>query len=236
MRIRYRQKGFSLVELMVAMSAGLVVIGAVVVFTIATAQSSTANIRSERVMQNLRNAMSLIEREIRRSGYNQKALQYAGQCASASGTCPTSSFNQLVVVSADCLVVSYDDAANSTSGSIDAGEYHGFRLVSKNGVGIIQANLVGSTAPDCSSDTDWIDVSDSTLVDVTDLTFTNLTTSGGCVQQATTSEWIAVQDIGVSITGRWVDPSTNVTTSRNIQESVRVKNDVVSTTKPSVCA
>ena len=33
-------KGFSLIELMVAMVAGLVVIGAIVVFTAATAQSS----------------------------------------------------------------------------------------------------------------------------------------------------------------------------------------------------
>ena len=53
-------KGFSLIELMVAMVAGLIVIGAVVVFIAATAQSTSANVRSVKVMQNLRGALSLI--------------------------------------------------------------------------------------------------------------------------------------------------------------------------------
>lgn len=232
-------KGFSLIEMMVAMVAGLVVIGAVVVFTIATSQSSTTNIRSVRLMQNLRTSLSLMEREIRRSGYNESALTYAGQCVSASGVCPIGVFNQLAVVSPTCLVVSYDNSANATAGAVDAGEFHGFRLKKDaSGVGIIQASLGGSSAPDCTvavDDTAWLNVSDPTVVDVTDLTFTQLTTNGGCVQQSSTLVWLVVQDVRIQMTGKWTDPAAKLITTRALDESVRVKNDAVSLTRPGIC-
>ena len=86
-------KGFSLIEMMVAMVAGLVVIGAVVVFTIATSQSSTTNIRSVRLMQNLRTSLSLIERRFA-VRLQQSALTMPANAPSASGVCPTGVFNQ----------------------------------------------------------------------------------------------------------------------------------------------
>ena len=217
------------------MVAGLIVIGAVVVFTVATAQSSTTNIHSVRVMQNLRTSLSLIEREIRRSGYNQQALSFAGQCVKASGVCPISGFNTLAVVSPTCLVVSYDNSANATAGAVDAGEFHGFRLTQNAaGVGVIQASLVGNTtAPNCGDDAGWQDITDPNIVDVTNLTFTRLTDSGGCIQQPTTLLWIVVQDVRVQMTGQWIDPATKLITTRGLDESVRVKNDVLSLTLPA---
>lgn len=236
------ERGFTLVELMVAMVMGLIVIAAVVMFTVATAQSSTTNIHAMRIMQNLRSSMSLIEREIRRSGYNQRALAYAGKCsdASSSTTCPIGVFNQVVVATASCLIVSYDKASSTTAGAIDTGEYHGFRRIDNAaGIGVIQASLASSTAPDCTAsatDASWQDVSDPNIVNVTALSFARSTTEGGCVQQTTNDLWLLVQEISVQMTGQWLDASSHVTTSRSIQESVRVKNDVVSLTKPSVCA
>jgi len=233
MKMFHSERGFSLIEMMVAMVAGLIVIGAVVVFTVATAQSSTTNIHSVRVMQNLRSSLSLIEREIRRSGYNQKALSFAGQCVSATGVCPISGFNTLAVVSATCLVVSYDNSANATAGVVDAGEFHGFRLTQKAGVGVIQASIAGNTAaPNCGADPGWQDITDPNIVDVTNLTFTRLTDSGGCIQQPTTLLWIVVQDVRVQMTGQWIDPATKLITTRGLDESVRVKNDVLSLTQP----
>jgi prepilin-type N-terminal cleavage/methylation domain-containing protein len=229
-------KGFSLIELMIAMVAGLVVIGAVVVFTAATAQSSSANIRSTRVMQNLRSSMSLIEREIRRSGFDETALTYAGSCSSASSslTCPTGSFNRIIISSGSCLVVSYDNAANASPGTPGTNEYHGFRLKPSSTIGIIQASLQKSSAPNCASttDTDWVNVTDPNIVDITNLSFTQPSSIGGCVQQ-TTGMWIVVQDVLVQISGRWVDPSSHLVTTRSLEETVRVKNDFVSITKPS---
>lgn len=239
MRTRISARGFTLVELMVAMSAGLVVIGAIVAFTVATAQSSTTNIRSTRVMQYLRSSMDLIEREIRRSGFDENAIKFVGTCVSAGGTCPIGNFNQIVISTSSCIIVSYDTAANSTPGTPGAGAtYHGFRLVQKSSVGVIQASLGSATAPSCgaaANSTDWTDVTDPKIVNVTNLAFSQPATVGGCVQQSNTGMWLVVQDVLVQVTGQWVDPSNHLTTSRSIEESVRVKNDIVAITKPSVC-
>jgi len=237
-------KGFSLIELMVAMAAGLVVIGAVVVFTISTARSTSTNVRSTRVMQNLRGSLNVIEREIRRSGFDERALKYANACSDPTvpASCPTSNFSQLVVVNPSCVVVLYDNAANTTPGTIVAGEYHAFRRTTKSGVGVIQASLASATLPDCTvaaTDAAWQDLSDPNVVDITALsfadTFTPTAQGGGCAKAAS-GLWVVVQDVQVAVTGQWVDPSSHVTTTRSLEESVRVKNDRVSTTKPSVCS
>src|SRR5882724_1384485 len=149
MKNQRHSKGFSLIELMVAITAGLVVIGAAVVFTISTAQSSSANIHSTKVMQDLRSSLNLIEREIRRSGFDETAIKYSSACSDPTDPtkCPVSQFNSLVIASPTCIVVSYDNAKiPATSGTLGAGKYHGFRLVQNtNGVGVIQASLAKAT-------------------------------------------------------------------------------------------
>ena len=71
---RCSQAGFSLVELMVAMVAGLIVIGAVIVFTISTVQAYSENIRSSRLTQELRTSMNILAREVRRAGYDSASV------------------------------------------------------------------------------------------------------------------------------------------------------------------
>lgn len=233
-------RGFGLVELMIAMAAGLVVIGALIAFITATAQSSRTNIRSTRMMQELRRSMNLVEREIRRSGYDQNARNFVGTCVNITtpGACPLSNFNSLVISSSSCLIVAYDNPANSTPGAISAGEYHGFRLqANAAGVGVVQTSLAGSTVPNCSDaygSTNWSDVTDPRIIDITSLNFTQPTAFGGCVSTAS-GLWLVVQDVLVQMGGQWTDPATHQVTRRAIEQSIRVKNDRVSTTKPSIC-
>lgn len=229
-------KGFSLVELMVAMVAGLIVIGAVVLFTISTARSSSVNVRSIRLMQELRNSLNLIEREIRRSGFDESALSYIGACVDPATNCPLTNYKQVVIANSSCLVVSYDNASNTTPGTAGAGEYHGFRLQqNSSGVGVIQASLSSATAPDCSAtDNTWQDITDAGVVNVTNLNFTQSAANGGCIKSSV-GIWVVVQDVLVQMTGQWAEPAGGVVTTRTLEETVRVRNDLVSTTKPATC-
>jgi prepilin-type N-terminal cleavage/methylation domain-containing protein len=71
MSLQYRRSaGFSLVELMVAMVAGLIVTGAVVAFTMSTMKGNTEYVRSARLTQELRNSLDQVTRELRRAGYD----------------------------------------------------------------------------------------------------------------------------------------------------------------------
>ena len=73
---RPRERGFSLVELMVAMVAGLVVGGAVLAFAIASMKSNADYLVSTRLTQDLRSTLDLVTRELRRSGYDEDSLGY----------------------------------------------------------------------------------------------------------------------------------------------------------------
>ncbi|HET6602740.1 MAG TPA: prepilin-type N-terminal cleavage/methylation domain-containing protein, partial [Xanthomonadaceae bacterium] len=75
---RQRQGGFSIVEAMVALVAGLIVIGAVLAFTVATVQSNTENVQATRLAQELRALMNLVARDVRRAGYDDLSLERVG--------------------------------------------------------------------------------------------------------------------------------------------------------------
>ena len=68
-------QGFSLVELMVSLVAGLIVIGAVGAFTVSSLQSNAEYIQATRLTQELRNTMDFASRELRRAGYDEKAIE-----------------------------------------------------------------------------------------------------------------------------------------------------------------
>ncbi|MCG6533921.1 MAG: prepilin-type N-terminal cleavage/methylation domain-containing protein [Syntrophales bacterium LBB04] len=69
-RQRETSRGFSLLELMIAMSVGLIVLGAVYsVFTLQNKQFANQDVAVE-MQQNARMAMDIITREIRMAGYN----------------------------------------------------------------------------------------------------------------------------------------------------------------------
>ena len=161
--------GFSLVELMIAMVAGLIVSGAVVTFTLSSMKSNSDYVLSTRLTQELRNSMDLITRDLRRAGYDESALGNlaTGNAAAFSrlrlcndsGACNSATTTGTVLVTAPitCAIYAYD-RANGTPGAIDQsnGEVRGVRLrqrtVNGRTVGVIEyAVSLGSTQPDCSN-------------------------------------------------------------------------------------
>lgn len=73
-----RQDGFSLVELMVALVAGLIVSAAVIAFLLSSMRSNGEFVQSTRLTQELRNTLDLVTRDLSRAGYNDSALVLAG--------------------------------------------------------------------------------------------------------------------------------------------------------------
>jgi len=63
------QRGFSLIELMVALVVGLIVSGAAIGFVVAVAKSNSENIQVTRLTQELRSVSEVITKEIRRARF-----------------------------------------------------------------------------------------------------------------------------------------------------------------------
>ncbi len=215
--------GFSLVEMMVAMVAGLIVVGAVLSFTLASMQSNSENVRATRLQQELRTVMGLVTRELRRAGYNEDAIGRVGR-----GTTLESPLDQ-VFISGDqqCVIFAYD-AEGGTANQLDDGETKGLRRFVANGVGRIQYHPGGATDPTCGADGGWLDLSDPVVTDVTTLRFcwadnaANHTCAGAAPAGTAVVRRILVDITGVPRVGR--DAADFV---RTAQASVRVRADCI---------
>ena len=64
---QHRVRGFSLIELMVAMVAGLLVSGAAIALIVAMIKSNAETIRATRLTQELRTTAEVIARNLRRA-------------------------------------------------------------------------------------------------------------------------------------------------------------------------
>lgn len=232
-----RQAGFSLVELMVALVAGLIVSAALVAFTMSSFRSNGEYVLSTRLTQELRNSLDLVMRDLRRAGYDEGALGRMAQ-----GT--MSPFSPMHVdVDAECVVYAYDrdtqnDEVNFADGEIDLGngEVRALRRVEVeyNGadVGVIEyavsvednrPDCDGETAdydqfpPACNDDSQWCALSDPAILNITEFALAdNRTTVGTAPTQ------VVLRDIGVTISGQLAN-STEFT--RSVKSSVRVRSD-----------
>jgi prepilin-type N-terminal cleavage/methylation domain-containing protein len=221
--------GFSLVELMVAVTAGLIVSAAVVAFTMASFKSNGEYVQSTRLTQELRNTLDLVTRDLRRAGYDENALQHM-----STGT--ASPFAKLLLTNT-CVIYAYD-RTGGTQGTVDVGrgEVRGLRVATRtiNGrnVGVIEyAESSGTTRPTCAgaspdytvfpptcSSSTWCSLSDPSVVDITAFLLTDRrTVVGGAV-----GERMQVRDIDVDMTGRLTGTTAY---TRNVHGSVRVRAD-----------
>lgn len=216
----HRVSGFSLIELMIALVAGLIVIGSVLAFTVSTVRAYNENIRSMRLTQDLRTAMNLMVREARRTGYDASAVTRV-----LTDNNPSPSFAGLNVSAAsDCFTYQYDRG--------DAFEFRAYRLNSTTGT--IQAN-VGTSAVACDDTTGWVDVSDPAVVDMTDFVvkkrtypFCAIISGAPNPTDPTKTDWVIatgqVANVGICLQGKL---RRDAAVSRAIFDTARLRAENV---------
>lgn len=69
-------RGFSLIEMMIALAAGLIVSGAAIAFLLSSMKSNGEYVQSTRLTQELRNTLDLVTRDLSRAGYNDNSLLF----------------------------------------------------------------------------------------------------------------------------------------------------------------
>lgn len=169
-------RGFSLVELMVGMVAGLIVSYAVIAFVLSSMKTNGEYVQSTKLTQGLRNTMDLVVRDLRRAGYDDLAISRlnGGATSAAVGLSPFAKICradsgdnscQTGGSAYDCIIYAYDrpsTASGSAAGKLDVnnGEVRGIRrvVVTPTGatasVGVIEyATSENSTKPACDGAT-----------------------------------------------------------------------------------
>lgn len=110
--------GFSMVELMVGLVAGMVVAGAMLAFTVSSVRANSDFVAAARLTQELRTISQHISDELRRAGYDEEAMDYVATPSSTE----FSEFAPILVDTATagqhCIIYAYDRSPG-TAGQID---------------------------------------------------------------------------------------------------------------------
>jgi prepilin peptidase dependent protein B len=244
--------GFSLIELMIALAIGLVVVGAVLAFTLSSVTTNSEYIQSTRLSQELRNSMDFVSRELRRAGYDQNNATYVARSTAAVPVISpfgriftTADANGTGTATDSCVIYAYDRDAG-TSGTVDLadGEIRAIRLgYTPAGVGVIEVAqstagvtpACGGTAPDytkypatCSA-AGWCALSDPTVINITEF---NITRNDLEQLGSGTATPVVTREFSVELIGRLVR-SADGTVTRGIRSTVKVRADCLR--NASVC-
>lgn len=240
---RSRQRGFSLVELMISLIAGLILVGAVLSFTVSSVRSNAEFVSATRLTQELRNTMDFVSRELRRAGYDQN---YLGQLARAPGSTVQSDFSPILVSGAatttPCVIYSYDRDPG-TPGQLDPGngELRGIRLRQTGGVGVIEVATSDAANPTltcgtASSTADystypascagaWCALTDHRLLDITAFTIAD-SSPALILGSGASSVPMRIREFEIGLTGRLVGQDD---VARGVRSRIRVRADCLRT-------
>lgn len=240
---RRNARGFSLVELMIALVAGLLVVGAVLAFTLSSLRSNSEYIRATRLTQELRTTLNFVSDELRRAGYDEDALNYIFRPATFTASSPFAPISVSNVNADDgCIIYSYDRLPG-VAGQLEPGngELRAIRRAQRtvNGqvVGVIEFAESSATnatvscsggSPDYTQypagcNGNWCSVSDPRILNITrfalsDGRVANLPTS------ITGARAMQIRVIGIEIRGALLG-AQDIT--RAVRSDVRVRADCV---------
>ena len=238
-----RQRGLSIVELLVGVAVGLFIVGGTVKLFVDYLGSNRRLAVETRLNQDMRAAADLVARDLRRAGYWGNAT--GGVVTTNAAPVPASSPYASVspnAASGVASTVTYSYSQGTENNTLDSAENFGFRLNS----GVVQSLLGG---------TNWQAITDSNTVTISAF---SITPAHSCVslQQYCTgsvSAGCAVCTVGNGMLDANGCPTTTCTGSgltgcpritmrrfnvllqgvaatdpnvvRNLQESIRVRND-----------
>jgi Tfp pilus assembly protein PilW len=223
--LRKAQLGAGLMEVMVAMSISLVVTASMVALMSNSLSSTTRIIKMTKLADDMRVAMQMMTRDVRRSSYNANSMFcYANDDCATDGAI-TAAGDITIADSNDCFTFLMDRDHDGDSTEDDAG---GFRRVTSGGVGVIEM-WTGDASPDCDAaagSLGWVQITNPDNMDIftfiidDNLSYTQVIQDDGAGN--TLSQ--RVRKVRVNLQGRLVMDNTIV---RRVEDVINVRNDLL---------
>ena len=217
------QRGFSIVELLIAVAIGLFLSAIGTTMLINQLHESRSLLIEARLMQDLRTAADLISRDLRRAGYWGAAATGVWTRDETPGTVQMAANPYAVLspsVSTDAVSFRYSRDAIENN-EVDTNEQFGFRL-RRN---VIEMQL-GSSNWQALTDANTLSISAfSVTPSVQEIPLANLCAIACPAGSSHCPPRQLVRSLAVLITGR---SATNATVVRSVRIAVRVRNDALS--------
>lgn len=215
--VRRSEAGVSLVELLVALVAGLVVVGAVLTFTVSTVRANTETIKATRLTQELRTISGLVSREVRRAGAVSEPLSQM-----SAGVSDATYVGSLKIPAATCVLFGYRESLTAESDR----DWRGFRLEGND----LQVKTKGTSADATCNAGTWQSLAgDNAALSLTDVAFKD---EGGEIS-VLGGKLVRIRVVSLVMTGHLKSDST---VTRSITEVMRIRSDTVADAPPATPA
>jgi len=157
-----RQAGATLMETMISLALSALVVSAMVVLMANSLGTATRVIHMSQLTDELRNAMSMMTRDVRRANYSANGIFcYGNSNCGASGAIAEQAGDIQLLPDDECFTFTLDRNfdGNAANDAVSA-----FRRVTAGGVGVIEMwTGAAGTAPNCGANAGtfpWIQVTD----------------------------------------------------------------------------
>ena len=226
-----RQSGASLMEVLVAMSISLVVTAAMISLMASSLSSTTRIVQMTKLTDDMRVALQMMSRDVRRSSYNANSmLCYANDDCASDGAITAAADINLVDLDSDsvndCFTFLMDRDHDGDSTEDNAG---GFRRVTSGGVGVIEM-WTGDSAPDCTDaagSAGRVQITNPENMDIFDFSIDDdLSYSQGILFDSDGNAIVTqrVRKVRMDIQGRLVLDNS---ISRQMEDIIAVRNDLL---------
>lgn len=231
-----RSKGLTLVEMMVAVAMSMVVVAAMGMLMANTLNSATRGIQMSRLTQEMRVAMQMMSRDVRRAGYNAHAIKCFGNPDCGTTGAPLDGMIAADIAINDANDCFYYQLDRDADGDSRDNAFGGFRRVTIGGSGVIEFWMDNDEFTDAPACTDavnddcgvgeWCQITDPDYIDVTnfivtrDLSFEDVLVDDG----AGTQTKAGVRKLSLHMEAELVRDS-NI--SRELEDIIRVRNDII---------
>ncbi|PKF62005.1 pilus assembly protein PilW [Psychromonas sp. psych-6C06] len=191
------KRGFSLVELLIALLLGTVLLAMVIGLYVTGVSTGAKSLKYSRLRTDLQSIVAMMETDFRRAGYGGSDYLVG---ASSNKTIDINASN-------DCIVYYYNhnDTATVESSNQMAFSFKDNTVKFKSGVGKV-ANVV------CAVTTGWTDVSDNNFIKITALSLT---------ESVTSSASATMRSVKIDLSGELVSDSNY---AHSIATRVQVRN------------
>ncbi|MBM9887523.1 MULTISPECIES: PilW family protein [Deefgea] len=210
-----KQKGMSLIELLVSMALGLLLLGAASSMALSSLFANRDGLRNMALEQEIQPIMSLMVRELRRSGYSQFATddtttpaKYFRKINMPGAAVTTVSGKK--IYTGECIIFRYE-RPGSINNTLTSNEVSGFML--NNGQVLMLNSPTNLSINTCdASDSAWVPMNSIERINVTELKFiaTTETVAGADL----------INQLNISITGS----AKGAEFSSTLSESIQLRN------------
>lgn len=223
----YRQHGFSLVELLVGSTVGLIVVAGTIGLVVAILSSNNSTIKSLRLNQDLNALMAIMVSDIRRAGNNTEGLNTDFKYNSTKTSID-------ITTSPACIsfIYEYDPDGSGTDAAVLKNYAFRINTSTKEIIGHrvdLDGGITDSDKLVCSSLTSGGEaLNDSADVEITSFTLSDqskcLDSDGNITSTCTAADdaVVRVRQIELTLTGQL---KRDTAVSSTVQEIVRVRNN-----------